>query len=190
MDPTGLSDFLLSLYAGARELRFEQFQAFALAAIASALSFDSAQWGSGPTGPGWVSKRVVHLYRESPEVLGAYEAIKDQDLAVQLIRTESRYQDVFAYTASALLTGRARSGIRDYAHRFGHENVLMSTRVDEAAGRARFVAFYRVKKQALYSEDDRSTSSRPGKAMGINRRRWRSLITTDGCTAPKRPSTT
>jgi DNA-binding CsgD family transcriptional regulator len=158
MDPTDLSDLLLSLYAGAREIPFEHFQAFALAAVKSVLSFDSAQWGSGPAGPGWVSKRIVHLQDESPEVLGAYEEIKDQDFAVQLLRAENRCQDVFSYNVNALLTGCARSGIRDYAHRFRHENVLMSARVDEAAGFARFVAFYRAKKEELYSEDDRRTA--------------------------------
>jgi len=123
-DSIEVSDLLLALYRASRELPVDQFQDAVLELLRPSIAFDSAQWGSGPHKTDWISKRQVHLYREPDDAAEIYEEVKDQDDAVKLAWRKKR--GVLNYNIADLMTGKSRLGIRDYAKRVEHANLMLS----------------------------------------------------------------
>src|ERR1700675_347453 len=98
------SNLLLSLYRASREVPLEEFQDAALNLVKPWLQFDSSAWCSGTlTLPG-ISIHAVHLHNASSEVLDAYEEVKQQDAAVETMRTKSG--GTIAYNSAALFSGK------------------------------------------------------------------------------------
>lgn len=169
--PQEVSELLLILYRAARELPTAQFQDAALHLVKPLVEFDSAQWGSGSHNPKWISKRHVHLHREPDDAAAVYEEVKEQDDAVKLCWTMQR--GVIGYNIPELMNGKSRSGIRAYAKRIQHENVLIAFDVDTVQAFTKWISLYRAEREHRFTDDElalvRILEPHLWEALAINR---------------------
>ena len=149
----GLSKLLLSLYRAARELPLDEFQGAALDLIQPCLKFDSCRWGESSFVPNALDTHHVHLYREPPDIVGAYEAVKDQDSIVFGIF--KRGGGTFRYNTAIEYQGHDKLGIREYARRFRHANTIISAAFSADACLWRWAALYRKQSDHQYTEEER-----------------------------------
>jgi len=148
-----LSQLLLALYSASRETLSGEFQDKALNLLKSAVSFDSAIWGTGRYSPDGLDWNSVHLHNEPREIISEHEHVKHQDTAaleVSLHRTTTR-----VFHSPTLLRGRDKSAIRDYVTRFGHQNIIISSEINQNTGYAYWVSLYRADAERQYTEHDR-----------------------------------
>jgi DNA-binding CsgD family transcriptional regulator len=146
------SEFLLALYRAAREVPLPQFQDEALELLKPALRFDSAQWGGGSINPEWISKRHVHLHNDRPDAALIYDDVKDQDDPVKL--AWRREHGAIAYNIADFMPGRSRAGIRAYAKKVEHANVLMRFDIDTSNAVAQWLSLYRQKDTERFGASD------------------------------------
>ena len=121
--------------------------------IKPSLRFTAAQWGSGPITGNSASKRTVHLYNDAPDAAAAYEEIKDQDIPVQIAL--KRKKGIFRYNVKSLLRGKRHAGIRAYAARLEHQNVILACDADMAHKLLKWMSFYRANDADYYTAADR-----------------------------------
>jgi DNA-binding CsgD family transcriptional regulator len=148
-----LNDVLLSLYRASREIPVGEFQTAALELIKPSLRFTAAQWGTGPITANAASKRSVHLYNDAPDAAAAYEEIKEQDIPVQIAL--KRGKGIFRYNVKTLLRGKRHAGIRAYAVRLEHQNVILACDADMANKLLKWMSFYRANDADYYTAADR-----------------------------------
>ena len=164
-------EILLSLYRAAREAPINEFQREALEIVRPSLRFTSAQWGSGPQNSTSISKRSVYLYNDPPDAAAAYEEIKDQDEAPKYAWKIGN--GVLSYNVASFMPGKARAGIRVYARRLEHENVLIAFNTDTARSFTRWLSFYRADGKQLFCTADEAVLSvltpHLWEALAINR---------------------
>lgn len=152
-----LSQLLLALYSASHETPSGEFQDRALNLLKSAVSFDSAIWGTGrysSDGLGWNS---VHLHNEPHEIIAEHEHVKHQDTVSVIVRPHSA--TTMAFHAPTVLRGRDKSGIRDYTVRFGHQNAMISSEINQDTGYAYWVSLYRANADHHYTERDRQVAA-------------------------------
>ena len=130
-----------------------EFQATALELLKPSLRFTAAQWGTGPITGNSASKRTVHLYNDAPDAAAAYEEIKDQDIPVQIAL--KRRKGIFRYNVQRLLRGKQYTGIRAYAARLEHQNVILAIDCDMATSSSGRCRFLRAKDSDCYTEAER-----------------------------------
>jgi len=148
-----VSQLLLALYSASRETPSGEFQDKALDLLKAAVSFDSAIWGTGMMTPHGLDYHSIHLHNEPREIISEHEHVKHQDTAaleVSLHRTTTR-----VFHSPTLLRGRDKSAIRDYVTRFGHQNIIISSEINQNTGYAYWVSLYRADAERQYTEHDR-----------------------------------
>ena len=80
MDATEVqSHFLLDLYRAAHEQNADHFQDWVLARLSQDLPFDSALWASASATAAGPVGHVAQLYRQPPQMIADYEALKHLD---------------------------------------------------------------------------------------------------------------
>jgi DNA-binding CsgD family transcriptional regulator len=148
-----LSELLLWLYRASREMPVGEFQTAALELVKPSLRFTAAQWGTGPITGNSASKRTVHLYNDAPDAAAAYEEIKDQDIPVKIALKEKK--GVIHYNVSTFLRGKRHAGIRAYAKRLEHQNVILAFDADTTNKLIKWLSFYRANDHDYYTHADR-----------------------------------
>lgn len=151
MDP--LSEFLLALYRSAQDRPFEQFREHALSLLTSFTPFDSARWGSGVLVPSGLVTHHAHLHNDSPEMISAYEEVKSQDSKViEHFFGRSGIHTLRMHPATHY-SGREYRGIRDYARRFRHENMLGVADLRATDGYVNYLSLYRADERLQFSAE-------------------------------------
>lgn len=148
---------LLALYGASHEMPSEEFQNKALNLLKSVVPFDSAIWGTGrysSDGLGWNS---VHLHNEPREIIAEHEHVKHQDTISFAVRPHPTTTMVFH--SPTALRGRDKSAIRDYVARFGHQNAIISSEINQDTGYAYWVSLYRADAERQYTERDRQLAA-------------------------------
>jgi len=143
---------LLALYGASHEAPLGEFQDKALNLLKSAVSFDSAIWGTGcysADGLGWNS---VYLHNEPREIIAEHEHVKHQDTVSFAVRPHAA--TTMAFHSPTALRGRDKSAIRDYVARFGHQNAIISSEINQDTGYAYWVSLYRAEAERQYSDRD------------------------------------
>ena len=144
---------LLDLYRGASERPFEEFQDFALELVQPALRFESARWGAGNLGPDGFKPGLVHLHNEPDESVASWEDVLAQDTIVPEVLARPG-ATVSAHVPSRY-AGKDQAGIRDYARKYRHQNILATAFVAQGRGRAEWLSFYRSETDDCFSEPER-----------------------------------
>jgi DNA-binding CsgD family transcriptional regulator len=147
-----LGELLLALYGAAREVPLEEFQDRALNLLKSAVSFDSAIWGTGIITSQGLDYHGVHLHNEPPEIVGEYKYVKHQDTTASEVRPHRATTKVFH--APTLFRDQAKSAIRDYTSRFGHQNFIISSEIEQESGYAYWMSLYRASADRQYTESE------------------------------------
>ena len=148
-----LSPLLLSLYRGARELPRLAFEEFALGQIKPMLGFNSAIWAQGQTDGKTVQVSWAYQHAIDPESIKVWQQLNARDKLIPLT-VNSPGKTVRSHTSS-LFPERADTEIRDYAARFGCEQVLIMSVPDGDVESVRWLAVYRDDPDALYSDTER-----------------------------------
>ena len=92
---------LLHLYRLSHEQPVEHFQDRALDLLKPVLPFDSAMWGSATMTAAGIDIHTIHLHRQPPEMLQAYEEVKHLDTAAQAVTRHP--SETLAFEASTWL---------------------------------------------------------------------------------------
>ncbi|NYE62553.1 DNA-binding CsgD family transcriptional regulator [Duganella sp. 1224] len=146
------NDYLLQLYRGTREVPVDEFPAFAFAATAQVLTFDSARIMSLETGD---ANAVVHasLTHNEPDSLHLdWEAISSLDTVLQ--SAMARPHQAYAYTARDLFAGSGYAVVRDYADRYRHANGLVLAAQEPQSGYWEGLSLFRAREASLFSAAD------------------------------------
>lgn len=143
---------LLQLYRLAQELPIANFQNAALDLVKGVLPFDSSLWGTAMPSAGGADIHTVHLYKQSPDMLPAYEAVKHQDTAVATMFEQPRATR--GYHLETWFADPSQRPIRDMMRRFAIENMLATTVIDPATRFAHWILFYRADRDAAYTASE------------------------------------
>ena len=135
------SQLLLTIYRRAQEAPVQEFQDLILGDIQPFIPFDSSMWGTATMTDGGIDIHSMHLYRSSPQMLEAYEAVKHQDIAAA--RATSRARHTQGFNARALFSEPSHHDLRDFCVRFGHENAFITSDIHPVTRFVHWVSLYR-----------------------------------------------
>ncbi len=113
---------LLDLYHGARERSLDEFQDFALELVKPVFEFESARWGNASLEGRDFEPYALHLHNDPEESVADWAEVIELDS----FATETFGQPGRATVAHfpSRYSGPGTAGIREYAHKYGHENAL------------------------------------------------------------------
>jgi hypothetical protein len=162
---------LLDLYHGASERPLEEFQDFALDLVKPMLQFDAARWGNANVQDGDFTPHAVHLHNDPEESLTDWAEFFDIDTFAS--ETAAKLGCAKNVHISSHYIGKQYVGIRDYAHKYGHENAMALALEQKGSRLLNWVALYR-------ADPDRQFTGREERlfealaphlltALGINR---------------------
>ncbi|WP_322059285.1 helix-turn-helix transcriptional regulator [Paraburkholderia sp. J63] len=142
---------VLALYQRAREVPLEQFQGEALLAIKASLPFDVARWGTGRFDAQGLVFHTPFLYNDSPDSLLDYTPIRDRDWVA--FHCASRP----GVTLNCYLPDLSRHSpeLTAYAHRYRHEQGLVTGYHNPATGITASVSLYRAYEHSSFTEGER-----------------------------------
>ena len=149
-DSSDFSDLLLRLYGLSHQLPIDAFQDAALALVKHRVPFDTAMWGSGTLAPAGMDIHSLHLHRTSPEMLQAYDEHKAHDLPAMAVGRHRSATGAFHVPVAV-----ADPGLRDFAQRFGHQNMFISADTDPDTRRTQWLSLYRADVDAHCTENER-----------------------------------
>lgn len=179
---------LLDLYHGARERPLDEFQDFALELVKPAFEFECARWGNASFDGRNFAPHALHLHNDPEESVTDWaEFIKIDTFAMDAVSSLGRA--TVAHFPSRY-TGPGTSGIREYAHKYGHENALALGVRAPASNLIDWIAFYRADPDHHFTvrEQRLGEALLPHllQAFGINRSIW--LARSAEGREPRRPS--
>jgi len=146
-----LSELLLSLYRGSREVPMPAFQHWAFDRLQTAIDFDSALWMTGVlhADRDAATFHTHHLYRQPFQLLIDWGLCKDAAIFSR---------KVFAFPGRAFTcTPSMEMGpeLAAHARRYQIEQILATTQVEPVAGIHELVSLYRSDTERPFSEEER-----------------------------------
>ncbi len=162
---------LLDLYHGASERPLDEFQDFALDLVKPVLQFDTARWGNAEIRDGAFVPHAVHLHHDPEESITDWAEFLDIDtFATETAQQLGRAKNIHIPNH---YVGQRYAGIRDYAHKYGHENAMALALNPKGSRLLNWVGLYR-------ADPDRQFTGREERlcealaphlltALGINR---------------------
>ncbi|MBX3665460.1 MAG: response regulator transcription factor [Burkholderiales bacterium] len=149
---SSLSDLILSLYRGSRDIPATAFQDWALEQTRQTLAFESAIWGRAGIENGMAQIYSVHLHRLPPESLASYARFRDRDtvgaMAMQAMGTTIR-------AAGHEVLANDPEMLEQHVRRFGLDYSLTTCIVDPRTGLISFMTLFRPARQPHFSEEER-----------------------------------
>jgi len=179
---------LLDLYHGARERPLDEFQDFALELVKPVFEFESARWGNASLDGRDFIPYALHLHNDPEESVADWaEVIKLDTFATETFSQPGRA--TVAHFPSRY-TGPGTVGIREYAHKYGHENALALSLRAPASRVINWIGVYRADPDHQFT----AREQRIGEALlphlmqafGINRSIWLDRVTEGR--EPRRPN--
>ncbi len=162
---------LLDLYHGASERPLEEFQDFALDLVKPMLQFDAARWGNANVQDGDFTPHAVHLHNDPEESLTDWAEFFDIDTFAS--ETAAKLGCAKNVHISSHYIGKQYVGIRDYAHKYGHENAMALALEQKGSRLLNWVALYRADPDCQFTgrEERLCEALAPHllTALGINR---------------------
>ncbi len=147
------NELLLELYRLSQELPINQFQDGALDLIRPAVPFDTAMWGSATLTDAGIDIHTIHLHRQSPEMLTAYEEVKHLDTAALAVGQNP--SSTLAFNATTWFSGKNQQALRDYGKRFNQEHFFISGTINPANRFTRWLTLFRADDKAHCTETER-----------------------------------
>jgi DNA-binding CsgD family transcriptional regulator len=148
--------FLLDLYRLARECASDRFPAQALGLLQRQLPFDSGRWlRSTYTAPSSIRVHEAHLFNDSPEMLAAHERVIEQNGPNwQAVRSPALGPFAYAYNSAATFSTPGTADIREYQHRYAHENTLnvLVKRRQADGTHYRMIAMHRARAEHTFTD--------------------------------------
>ncbi|MEM5405859.1 hypothetical protein [Paraburkholderia unamae] len=142
---------VLSLYQSAREVPLDQFQEQALQVVNATPSFDVARWGTGSFDTQCLILHAPFLYNDSPESVHDYTPLTDHDRVAFYCASHS------GETLNCYFPERSRHapGLEAYAHRYRHEQGLITAFQNPLTGHTASISLYRAYERCAFTEGER-----------------------------------
>lgn len=151
--PSSYNELLLHLYRLSHECPIDQFQDAALDLIKPTLPFDSSMWGSARLTPMGIDVHTIHLHRQPPEMLQAYEEIKHLDTAG--MRAAQEPATTLAFHANSWFSAPAQKAVRAHGKRFEQAHFFIGADVNTKTGVTRWLTLFRSNERAYCTETER-----------------------------------
>lgn len=151
--PDSYNKLLLHLYRLSHELPLTYFQDAALELIKPVLPFDSSMWGSATLTPKGIDVHTLHLHRQSPEMLEAYEEIKHLDTAAAL--AAQKPASALAFHTDSWFGSTAQKPLRAHGKRFGQAHFFIGGAVNLQTRFTRWLTLFRADDRAYCTETER-----------------------------------
>lgn len=132
---------LLQLYRLSHELPVDQFQDSALQLIKQVLPFDSSMWGSATTSTHGIDIHMLHLHQKSPEMLEAYEPLKQHDTAAASMFGQE--QATRGFHAESWFAAPQQREFFATLRRFGQENFFITSQHNSNTQFAEWITLFR-----------------------------------------------
>jgi len=149
----GTNHLLLHLYRLSHEQPVEHFQDGALELLKSVLPFDSAMWGSATMTKAGIDIHTIHLHRQPPEMLSAYEEVKHLDTAAQAVTVNP--SETLAFDAKAWFSDRQQVALLEYGRRFQQSHFFIGGALNPATRYTRWLTLFRARTDAHCTESER-----------------------------------
>ncbi|HVR54927.1 MAG TPA: LuxR C-terminal-related transcriptional regulator [Pseudorhodoferax sp.] len=147
------NQLLLHLYRLSHEQPVEHFQDQALDLLKPVLPFDSAMWGSATMTAAGIDIHTIHLHRQPPEMLQAYEEVKHLDTAAQAVTLSPT--ETLAFDAKAWFNGRRQGALLEYGRRFQQSHFFIGGTLNPATRYTRWLTLFRARTDAHCTESER-----------------------------------
>jgi DNA-binding CsgD family transcriptional regulator len=144
MRPTILSAYstlLLGIYRQAQELPVQEFQDMVLGDMKALLPFDSSMWGTATMTETGIDIHSLHLHNTTQAMIEAYQQVKHLDVAAA--RVAAQPIATMAFNTRRDFPGPELSAYRDFLHRFGHENTLITSEINPITQFGQWVSLWR-----------------------------------------------
>jgi DNA-binding CsgD family transcriptional regulator len=165
------SDLLLAIYRQAQELPVDQFQDSVLDTLKHYLPFDSSMWGTATMTAGGIDIHSLHLHNTTQRMIDEYQEVKHLDEAA--MRVTQCKTATLAFCANTDFPGTELAPLRDYMHRFQHENLFITSDVNPITRFVHWVSLYRAQASQLCTSEETEMLSCIGphlmQALAINR---------------------
>lgn len=146
------SHLLLILYKQAQELPVHEFQDSVLTALKQSLPFDSCMWGTATMTETGIDIHSLHLHNTSQAMIDAYQLVKHLDTAAH--QCTSRPTATMAFRTDADFLGSELAAYREFLHKFGHENFLITSDIHPVTRFVHWVSLYRADKRQLCTAEE------------------------------------
>ncbi|MBP0639722.1 helix-turn-helix transcriptional regulator [Cupriavidus sp. AcVe19-6a] len=145
------SNLLLALYQSAREVSLDDFQEHALLLLKALLPFDAGRWGTGVRDSQGVVFHAPYLHNDAPESLEDYAPVRDQDKVAFYCMAHP------GVTINCYLPEQSRHSkeLQAYAHRYAHEQGLVTAFHSQVTGSVASVSLYRASARRAFTEEQR-----------------------------------
>ena len=151
--PSDLNELLLRLYRLSHEQPLDRFQDEVLDLLKSVLPFDSSMWGSATLTPTGIDVHTIHLHRQPPEMLQAYEELKHLDTAGAKAAQEPNA--TLAFHADSWFGAPGQKDLRSYGKRFGQAHFFIGGAVNFKTRFTRWLTLFRANDRAYCTETER-----------------------------------
>jgi DNA-binding CsgD family transcriptional regulator len=155
--PSAYNELLLHLYRQSHELPIERFQDETLDLIKPVLPFDSSMWGSATLTPIGIDVHTIHLHRQPPEMLQAYEEIKHLDTAAMRVAQEPA--TTLAFHTDSWFGAPNQKALRSHGKRFGQAHFFIGGIVNPQTRFTRWLTLFRADDRAYCTETERALLS-------------------------------
>lgn len=137
------SALVLGLYRASAETALESFQDAALDILKPVLPFDTCMWGTATylDGQG-IDIHTIHLHNTPRAMIEEYEPVKHLDTAADAMANRP-YLTTRGFHNPSYFDGPDAGELRDYLHRFGHENSFITAHTDQRTGATQWVTLFR-----------------------------------------------
>lgn len=165
------SDFLLQLYRLASERPIRDFQDAALSLIKPVLPFDSSMWGTATSTPHGIDIHTIHLHDKPPEMLAAYDRLKQHDSAAASLRGLGRATRGF--NAEHCFAAPEQGEFLNVLRSFDQENFFITTQHDPRTAFVHWISLFRADAEAYTTDGEERLLARMAphvmQALALNR---------------------
>lgn len=155
--PTTTSDsynkLLLHLYRLSHEMPLDHFQDAVLELIKPVLPFNSSMWGSATLTPTGIDVHTIHLHRQPPEMLQAYEEIKHLDTAGA--KAAQAPNATLAFHTDSWFGAPGQKALRGHGKRFEQAHFFIGGAVNPKTRFTRWLTLFRADDRAYCTETER-----------------------------------
>lgn len=151
--PSAYNELLLHLYRQSHELPLERFQDETLELIKQVLPFDSSMWGSATLTPHGIDVHTIHLHRQPPEMLQAYEEIKHLDTAAMQVARQPA--TTLAFHTDSWFDAPHQKALRVHGKQFGQAHFFIGGTVNLQTHFTRWLTLFRADDRAYCTETER-----------------------------------
>lgn len=151
--PADYNELLLRLYRLSHELPLDAFQDAALELVKPVLPFDSSMWGSATLTSAGIDVHTIHLHRQPPEMLQAYEELKHLDTAASLVAQAPA--SALAFHADSWFGAPTQKALRAHGKRFGQAHFFIGADLNAQTHFTRWLTLFRANERAYCTESER-----------------------------------